>query len=231
MKIFTNQKTVERNSKIGRYSGIASLAILAGGMYLSFRYQEQVWYSLAALILGFTLSQVSIYYTTRFGGSSRPDQKLNEALKGLDDRYAIYHYSSPVSHLLVGPAGIWCLFPYHQKGVITYNEQKEKWQRKGGNFYLKFFAQDSIGRPALEIEAAQKNLRKELSKIPDFEIPEIRAGLIFTHDQAEVNVENAPCPTLHMLQLKKVIRKEAKGNNSLSMSVVKTVQDALDLKS
>mgnify|MGYP006282136845 CR=1 FL=1 len=228
MKINTNQKLIDRNAKIGRYSGIASLLILGGGMYLSFRYSEQVWYSMAALILGFTLSQVSIYYSNRFGSSPRPDQRLNEALKGLDDRYAVYHYSSPVSHLLVGPAGIWTLVPYHQKGTITYEEGKGRWKRKGGNIYLKFFAQDSLGRPSLEIDAARENVDQYLSKIPDFEPPEVRAALVFTHPEAEVEVEEAPHPTLHALQLKKELRKQAKGEGSLPMNAVRTVQDALD---
>jgi len=229
MKIQSNQKIIDRNAKIGRYSGIASLLILAGGMYLSFRFPDQVWYSLAALILGFTLSQVSIFYSTRFGGSERPDQKLDEALKGLDDRYTIYHYSTPVSHLLVGPAGVWILFPFHQKGTIRYDQEKGKWDRKGGNIYLKFFAQDSIGRPSLEIEAAQKALRARLEDIPELDVPDLQAALVFTHPEAEVEADQAPAATLHALQLKKTIRKAAKSESSLSMSTVRTIQDALEL--
>jgi len=228
VKIVTNQKLVERNAKIGRYSGIASLVILAGGMFLSFRFQNQVWYSLTALILGFTLSQVSIFYSTRFARSPRPDQQLDAALKGLDDRYAIYHYASPVSHVLVGPAGIWILFPFSQKGTITYNQKKERWQRKGGNLYMKFFAQDSIGRPSLEIETGKEQLRKKLTQIPEFEVPELHAALVFTHEEAEVEAEDAPAATLHALQLKKMIRKREKSEQSLSMTAVRVVQDALD---
>jgi len=228
MKIITNQKLIDRNAKIGRYSGIASLLILGGGMYLSFRFQEQVWYSLAALVLGFTLSQVSIFYSNRFGSSPRPDQRLNDALKGLDDRYAIYHYSSPVSHLLVGPAGIWTLLPYQQKGTITYDEGKGRWKRKGGNIYLKFFAQDSLGRPSLEVDAARENVSEYLADIPGFDPPQVRAALVFTHQEAEVQAEEAPHPTLHALQLKKELRKQAKSDSSLPMSTVRTVRDALD---
>ena len=112
MIIVRNENLIQRNTKIAKYSGIISIAILAAGMYLSFRYQEQIMYSLVALILGFTLSQVGIFYTNRFGRSPRPDQEMDNALKGLDDQYSLYHYQSPVSHLLVGPAGIWILFPF-----------------------------------------------------------------------------------------------------------------------
>lgn len=228
MKIITNQTLIDRNAKIGRYSGFASLLILGAGMYLSFQFSDQVWYSLAALVLGFTLSQVSIFYSNRFGTSPRPDQRLNDALKGLDDRYAIYHYCSPVSHLLVGPAGILTLFPYHQKGTITYDQDRGRWKRKGGNIYLKFFAQDSLGRPSLEIETAHQNVKDYLEDIPEFDTPPVQAALVFTHQEAEVKVDQPPHLTLHALQLKKEIRKLAKGDSSLPMSTVRTVQDALE---
>lgn len=112
MIIVRNEKLIKRNTQIGKYSGIIAIAILGGGMYLSFQYQDQIIYSMVALILGFILSQVGIFYTNRFGRSPRPDQELDNALKGLDDQYVLYHYQSPVDHLLIGPAGIWILFPH-----------------------------------------------------------------------------------------------------------------------
>ena len=123
-----NEGLIKRNTQIGKYSGIISIVILGAGMYVSFKYPEQIMYSLVALFLGFTLSQIGIFYSTRFGRSPRPDQELDDALKGLDDQYALYHYTSPVAHLLVGPAGIWMLFPYLQKGKIIYEDKKERWR-------------------------------------------------------------------------------------------------------
>jgi len=227
MIIVRNENLIQRNTKIAKYSGIISIAILAAGMYLSFRYQEQIMYSLVALILGFTLSQVGIFYTNRFGRSPRPDQEMDNALKGLDDQYSLYHYQSPVSHLLVGPAGIWILFPFPQKGKVIYDEKKGRWKRIGGNFYMRFFAQDSIGNPDQEISAAIKRLTKGLSKIPDLEIPDIKAALVFTNERAELDAEDAPYPTLHTGQLKKLIRKEAKGDTALPTTDLKTIQDYL----
>lgn len=228
MKIKRNEKMIARNAKIGKYAGIASLIILGGGMYLNFRYKTQVWYSLAALVIGFILSQVSIYYTNQFGSQPRPDQAIDDALKGLDDRYTLYHYTTPVKHLLVGPAGTWIIFPYHQKGKIVYDDEKEKWNRKGGNIYMRFFAQDSIGRPTREIPSAKERLRSYLQTIPEIEIPPIHAALIFTHEEVEVEADDAPYPTLHALQLKKFIRKQEKGERSLSMTNVQSLQKAIN---
>jgi hypothetical protein len=231
MIIVRNERLIKRNKRIGNISGLLSIIVLGLGMYISFQYQELIYYSLLALVVGFTLSQVGIFYTNRFVKSPRPDQDLDAALKGLDDQYALYHYQSPVAHLLVGPAGIWVLYPYAQKGKITFDERKGRWKKVGGNFYLRFFGQDSIGRPDREIQHSRRILHKELKKIPEFEIPEIRAALVFSNENAEVEADNAPFPTLHARQLKKLIRKETRGVASLPIHIVKTVQDHFGLES
>lgn len=231
MIIVANEKLIQRNKKIGNYSGILSIVVLGIGMYISFKFQDMISYSLIALIVGFTLSQVGIFYSNRFARSPRPDEELDAALKGLDDQYALYHYQSPVNHLLVGPAGIWTLYPFPQTGKVTYDEKKGRWKKMGGNLYLRFFGQDNIGRPDKEIERDQARLKAALSKIPDFEVPEIRSALIFTDEKAIVEADNAPRPTLHARQLKKTIRKESKGDRTIPVHTVKTIQDYLGLES
>jgi len=122
MKIIINEKMIRRNARIGQIATLGGLAILAGGMIISFRKQELFLIAWASLILGFILSQIGIYFGNRWGRSPRPDEKLNQALKGLDDRYTIYHYTTPLSHLLIGPAGICVLLTRHQRGRVTYEK-------------------------------------------------------------------------------------------------------------
>ena len=130
MKIVSNNKLIRRNKKVGNYTTIGSLVILGLGLYLSFANPQDpnlFTYSLVCLLVGFLLSQVGIFFGNRWGRSPRPDELLNSSLKGLDDKYTLYHYITRVSHLLIGPAGIWVLFPYQQQGMITYNPQKMRW--------------------------------------------------------------------------------------------------------
>ena len=230
MIIVRNERLITRNKRIGTYSGIISIVILGAGMYISFTYPDLISWSFIALASGFTISQIGIHYSNRFGRSPRPDEVLDSSLKGLVNQYALYHYQSPVTHLLVGPSGLWILFPFSQKGKIIYNEKKGRWKKVGGNVYLKFFAQDSIGTPDKEIISSTNRLHKALTSIPDFEVPEIRSALVFYDENAEVEADNAPVPTLHARQLKKLIRKEAK-DHTHAASTVKTIRDHLGLKS
>ena len=210
MKIYTNEKLISRNRRIGQVTTVSSLAILALGLYLSFQGSTQlITYSFLALILGFILSQVGIYMGNRFGRRPRLDETIDAALKGLDDKYSLVHYATPVSHLLLGPAGIWVILPYPQGGSITF--QKNRWRQKGGNFYLKIFAQEGLGRPDLEVASNTTDLKRFFEKTsPNVEFPPVQTVLVFTNEKATIDAKDAPTPTLPILKLKDFIRKTAK---------------------
>ena len=229
MIIVKNERIIKRNSRIGQIVTVAALAILGGGMYITFTKPEMIQLSITALMVGFLLSQIGIYFTNRWGRKPRPDDLLDQSLKGLDKSYAIYHYQTPASHVLVGPAGVWTLIPKHQRGTVTYS--KKRWRQKGGGFflaYLKVFAQEGLGRPDLELESDVDALKRYLSKkMPDFELPPIQAALVFTHPEADIQVDEAPSPTLPMKKLKDFIRKTAKGK-PISSETVQAIQDVLE---
>jgi hypothetical protein len=212
MKIIKNEQRIKRNAQIGSWLSLAAMAVLGLGMYISFTRTDLIVYSLTALIIGFTLTQVGMYMGNKYGRSPRPDEKLDTGLKGLPNDYAIYHYTTPVSHLLVGPAGVWVLQPYHQRGQVTF--KKNRWRVSGGGFmqgYMRIFGQEGLGRPDIEMEAEVSTLRKYLSKqMDEAEIPEINAVMVFTNDGVEIDAEDAPVPALKPKQLKEFIRQKAK---------------------
>jgi hypothetical protein len=224
MEINTNDRLVNRNARIGQIASVAGLIVLGGGLFISFTRPEMFSISLFALLIGFGLSQIGIYFANRWGRRPRPDEILNAALKGLDGRYSLYHYITATAHLLVGPAGVWVLMPRHQSGLITYDEHKKRWRQKGGNFYLKIFAQESLGRPDMEIgseiQAVYSYLEKQLE---EGKIPEIQAALVMTNEKCEIDADNAPAPTIDVTKLKDFVRKTAKGK-PISLDLVKEIQ-------
>jgi len=212
MKIIKNEKLIKRNATIGNWTSLAALAILGGGMYISFKRQELFVYSLIALLVGFTLTQIGMYMGNRFGRSPRPDEKLDAGLKGLQNEFVMYHYTTPASHLLVGPSGIWVVMPYHQRGQVEF--KKNRWQIKGGGFlqgYMRIFGQEGLGRPDIEIDGELRSLNKYLSKkMDESHLPEINALMVFTNDDVEINGEDAPVPALKLKQVKDFMRQKAK---------------------
>lgn len=213
MKIVSNNKMIRRNKRIGNYTTIASLVILGLGLYFSFTLQttDGFTWSMVCLIAGFLLSQVGIFFGNRWGRSPRPDEILTNALKGLDDKYILYHYMTVASHLLVGPAGVWVLLPFQQQGSITYDPAKKRFSQKGGNWYMKLFAQEGIGRPEQEAATSISDVNKFIQKetaIPG--LPEPGAIVVFIHPKSKVDAGNAAVPTLHVDKLKDFIRGQAK---------------------
>ena len=212
MKIIKNEKLIERNGKIGQWISLAALAVLALGMYISFTKPDLFTYSLICLLVGFIMTQVGMYMGNRWGRSPRPDEKIDAGLKGLHSDFNLYHYSSPVPHLLVGPSGAWALLPYHQRGKVEF--KKNRWKMSGGGFlqsYMRIFGQESIGRPDLDAENEIITLRKFLvKKLDEADIPEIKSILVFTNDEVELEIGDSPIPALSLKQLKEFLRQGTK---------------------
>ncbi|MEA4906325.1 MAG: hypothetical protein VB089_01825 [Anaerolineaceae bacterium] len=210
MKTITNPQLIQRNKKIGQVTIIFSLIVLAIGLYLSFS-EQNMNLSLIALLVGIVTSQIGMYYSSRWSRSPRPDEQINQALKGLDDKYSLYHYRTVTSHLLVGPAGVWVLLPYYQSGTITYNEDKSRWVQKGTNVFMRIFAQEGLGRPDVDVNSNVADVQKYIQKIlpEQIDLP-VRAALVFTSPKVNVKAPEASSPTVTLDKLKDLIRRKAK---------------------
>lgn len=212
MKTVKNDKLIKRNGQIGQWTSLGALVVLGLGMYISFNRTDLFAYSIAALLIGFTMTQIGMYMGNRYGRSPRPDEKLDAGLKGLQNEFVIYHYKTPASHLLVGPAGVWVLLPYHQRGTLTF--KKNRWRNSGGGFlqgYMRIFGQESIGRPDLEMDSEISSVKKYFAKrMEESDIPEINGMMVFTSDDVEITAEETPVPAMKIKQVKDFFRKKAK---------------------
>jgi hypothetical protein len=228
MKIVTNEKLIKRNGRIGTLATFAGLLVLVGGMVVTFRFQTYAYLSFVALIVGFGLSQIGMSFQSRWGRHPRPDELIDQGLKGLNDQYSIYHYSAPAAHLLVGPSGLWVIMPYHQTGKIVY--ERKRWRQKGGGIgqkYLRLFGQEGLGRPDLEANSEVESLERFFSKnIPDVELEKPNIVLVFVNNHAELDVDDAPILSLPVKQLKNTIRRSAK-TKPLSPELIKQVNELL----
>ena len=229
MRTVTNTKLIQRNSKIGQYTTLGSLGLMVVAMIISYRMQNEPAYWLGALLVGFFLFQIGTYFTNRWGRNPRPNEVIDKSLKGLGRDFIAYHYVTPVSHLLVNPAGVWAILPYYLNGVVSYD--KKRWRLKGGGViqgYLRLFGQDTIGRPDLEAEAAIDSAQRYFKKVlPEgTEIPTIQTLLLFANPKVELNVEGAPMPALKAKDLKDFMRGKGK-EKQLGESLLNRIQQAL----
>jgi len=228
MKIIRNDKIIKRNNRIAGIGILGGLAAVIASIVISFQFQQYIAWSYGILFVGFIFLQFGLYFMNRYGRKPRPDEALDTGLKGLDDRYTIYHFNSPVPHLLVGPVGIWNLMPYFQNGTIVY--EKNRYKLKSGGFiagYMRIFGQENIGRPDLDSVAESDAMTKFFKKyLPDMEIPEINSVIVMTSDTADIQVTESPIPVVHVKKLKELIRKSAK-KTKLDANQIEAIKDAL----
>ena len=72
MKVITNEKLINKYARLGKYLNVAAIAILFGGMAITWLRTDLFYLSLIALFIGFILSQVSVFFINRWGRRPRP---------------------------------------------------------------------------------------------------------------------------------------------------------------
>ena len=145
MKLVVNEPLIKQRKSLAQVLTFASLAVLGIGLFFAFQKDiTKMYFSYIALVVGFVLSQLGMYFTTRFGRSPRFDEVITTSLEKLRQEYSFYVYNSPTSMMLIGPSRIWVPMPLTATGEVSYIDGK--WKQKGGNALMKFMGQEGVGR-------------------------------------------------------------------------------------
>jgi hypothetical protein len=210
MQITTNEKLIRQRSRLGTYASLGGLAVLIAGFAASFR-QDLLWISLIAIVLGFILAQYGNYSLRRWGRSPRPDQVIETALKGFDDRYHYYAWTLPLPYVLLSPQGIHAFIVRDQTGQITVNGSQ--WKSKLSiSRILMAFASEGLGNPSSEaIDHANRLTNWIKSKLPDF-AGTVQPVIMFTDPRAQLEINQPTVPVLEPKGLKKWLRGAGRGD-------------------
>jgi hypothetical protein len=204
MRIVDNEPLYKRNTRLAFGANLIGMFALAGSIYVLFGNELQFGLYLLLLLVGIVFVQIGTYFGR---WNRRPDQALNQALKSLDDSYTLYHFRTPVSHMLLGPTGIWILLPRHTRGTVTYDADRRRWRVKPKRFSQRF-GQEPVGKPIVEAPMEAEALDKFLEKRWDAKDGlRVQAALIFLDEEAEVQAGNAPLPAASLKKLKQILLK------------------------
>jgi len=210
MEVYINQRKVKVNTEIGRWSLLGGLIVLIVGFFVQIRNPELMWVGLLALPVGFLASVIGAYYANHWTRTPRADQVISQALKGISNRYHLYHYLLPASHVLLGPAGMFLFRVYLHEGPISYDGKRWR-QKKSLARFLGVTGQDPLVDPVHDTMADVGRLRRWLAKrLPEDKVPEIAPFVVFVRDNVELLLAETPIPVLRYKQLKGYIRKADK---------------------
>lgn len=228
MKIIRNDKLIKRNAKISQYVLIAALTTLVIGIYFTITKSdpEEIGWAYLFLIPSYILVQISIAMGNRWSRSPRPDEIVTQSLKGLDNQYSLYIFTTPVPHLLISPAGIWIIKTYHQSGKIFLNEKKNILkQRGGGNFFTRIFASEGIGNVVKDSQELKSRVEKYFLKQEITNTPEIKAVNVFISPDVVIDVPAFAEAITTPDKLKDFLRRTAKQVNMNPEEIEKLTQE------
>jgi len=230
MKIYIDQKMISRYGKIGKVLRWISIGLLAVALFAVFSPNilsnpTMINVYFGVMIVGVFISSIGNHLTTRYGRSPRPDEMLDKAFKGLDDKFSIIHYESPIPHLMVGPAGLWALIPTFVDGVISYDKNKKIWVRKGGSFINKFLSREAFGRPDKELKQNQKDLQKILNSLGKDQQIDLKCAVILLNKNTIVEDQDNESEILILPfeKAKEKFRKLSKTQIEISQELIKAL--------
>ena len=207
MRHYINQRKVKLYNNLSKAMIIVGLILLVISLVLSFTRPEIMNQLLITVIAGTLVSQAGLALFNNWGRQPRIDQIYDGALKGLDNRYALFHYKLGTNHALMCPAGVYALISRQDEGEITYSEgkwweqvQKRSLFRRSGRKRLTR-VEDHANAQA---RSMQLSIQKALPEITDISVKPI---LVFINKDSMVKVDQAPVLTVHVKKLKSVVRR------------------------
>ena len=231
MKVVTNTALIESRAKWGRRIAPLTMLFLICGLitnFLSINQPELFRPTMLLLALGFVSAIVSSHLVNNWVREPRADQTLTQLLKKFGNDYALFNYTSPVSHALVAPNGLYVIVVKKHDGQITVNgrrmSKKFTWRR-----VFRLLADEGLGAPIAEAEKQSRKLHNFLSKsLEAEEIPEISPLLLFSSKNLELIVNDPAIPVLTTQDFKTFVRDQSK-NRTISAAQRKKLADLLDL--
>jgi len=259
MKIYRNLAEIKRKETLGRRITLGGLAVLFVGLLASFTptwfppdepaanallgFVQSYWayISFGSLALGFLASNVGSYYINRFAPRrwpdsnriARPDELLENNLKGFDDKYGLFLWSLPdAPYLLAGPTGIQVFVVRGDKGQVNVSGDSWKEPFSIGRVFTAF-TREGLGNPGKEVEETKQKVRELLQEgesnqtlgVNAASVP-IEGAVVFVNPSVNLNLDNPTVPVIAVAQLKKVVRATTKAQ-SLSSNDARALTDYL----
>jgi hypothetical protein len=223
MHRYANDRAINFKAKLAKVLTYGGLGIVVVIFIMSFQEKVLTNTLLIVVLVGMLLSQYGIFLDNRWGKRPRIDEVFDQALKGLDSKYSIFHYGLGANHVLIGPSGVYALVPVVFEGEITFDGSRWWRTRVRRGKEQKRAMKNLTTDAAIEVRALNKSLQK---KLVDQELPDVKPILVFLHSGATLKVEHAPITAVHLKKLKAAIRKFDRGQ-TLDQGKVLQLADSL----
>jgi hypothetical protein len=201
---FANDEAIKRKAKMGTIFTFSGFGLLILSLVFSFRSETISTFSLGSALAGALISQVGVILSNKWGRRPRVDEIIDSALKGLDSRFALFHYALGSNHVLFTPSTTYALVPCDQKGEISYRDGKW-WQLVEGKRRKREKALKNLDKDA---QYDARSTMKKIGRLTNGEnVPEVTPLLVFLHPEAKLKSKNSQPEAVHYKKLKSHLRQ------------------------
>jgi hypothetical protein len=207
MRVVTNQRLIKRNKQFATYMFLFSMGVLVFGFFAAngqffglidaSAYDTSLYLVImpVVLIVGFVCTMISIRMTNWWIRLPRPEQVIEESLRGVGNKAVLYNYFHlPARHVLISPFGVFAIVTRYQDGRFSVNGRQWRTHRTALGRLLSLFRYDHLGSPTQDAEAAAAHIQQVIDSIAPNTL--VHPLIVFTDPRAQVNVEQTDIPIL-----------------------------------
>jgi hypothetical protein len=230
MVVLRDEKRVARLARLGQILSLAGLAILVLGLLFIFIADNELVfiYQLIALVTGFVLSQIGLYYTHRYQRKPRPDETLDRAA----GKYArkdgrMYHFELPADHVLLLPSAVIVFILQFQTGNISVDG--DDWRQTGLGI-RGWFGQERLGNPSSTAEKAMSKMQSFIAEnAPTAVDAPIFPIIVFTSDTiGSLDTDKSNIPAMYHKKLAGYLRQRKDLQKAMPAAAYTDLRQAFD---
>jgi len=203
MRVVTNKKLARRNRQMTTYLFFGTFVVLILGFIFinsslfTGEAPDAIGILLQAAILpvAFILTIVSVRVTNLWARVPRPENAIEDGLKGLSNKSVLYnYYHFPARHVLICPQGVFAIITRWHDQEFTITDGKFKSHRNPISKFFSAIRFDGVGKPFQEAEHAKNRVQDMLKEIdPNIEVKPL---IVFIDPSATLHIEDNSIPVL-----------------------------------
>jgi hypothetical protein len=203
MQVIIDREKMRRRATASHVASLTGMGMMLVGVALPYLWSGGFRLTPFLLVIGFAVATTGIHFANRWVRKPRPEEVLDQALKGLDDRHRLYHYlPGAPAHLLLAPSGLVLLETRSGEGLYRFDGARWR-QRITLGKALRFFVEEPLGDPIAEARLAAERLQAGLAaKFEGGDQIRVSPVVVFTHPAAILQVKGAPIPVCQPKQLR-----------------------------
>lgn len=208
MRVVRNNGHIRKRKRIARLMVLGGILSLGASVAMTFQ-PGLVLPAYAILIFGFIFFNGGMQQTAKWNRRPRADEVLDQALRRLNDRYTLVHYTAAgqgtPDHILIYPGGLLVITTRDVPGKVIVEDNR--WRRVGGRIWMFFgLGGPQLGNPTADSEHGQENLIKFLES-EDLPGSDTVDGLIvFMNPRGDVEVISSDLTVVEVDKIWQAVR-------------------------